>query len=260
MDMQYWRLLITEMPKALVVASKRFGWKGAYLVGCAFIFKRVPFAVKLHPFIEIKAWHEAVNYVDNFILDELRIPELEEHLKSSQGEVIEVGVNIGITSRWWLTLNPDIRVIGIDMMQEALDFTKNRIAELGQAHRWQSVVGAVGDHTGTNVMKFNDPLEGTNSLNTEEGSQERPIETNTLDTYLKRAKWQNPLLLKIDIEGHAAAALRGAAELLKQVHWVVIETHHRNELVESADLLTASAYHLFHIHGRTMTWVKKEIR
>ncbi|MCW0216873.1 MAG: FkbM family methyltransferase, partial [Prosthecobacter sp.] len=79
----------------------------------------------------------------------------------------------------------------------------------------------------------------------------------TLDAYVKRAPKLNPLLLKLDIEGYAAAALRGAENLLQEVPWVVVETHHPEELVQSATILTQHGFGLRHFHGRTMWWARQ---
>ncbi|MEN3940941.1 FkbM family methyltransferase [Prosthecobacter sp. SYSU 5D2] len=202
-------------------------------------------------------WREGVNYLDNFILGELRHPEVEKMLRSADaGEVIEVGVNVGITSRWWLTLNPDLHVIGIDMMQEALDYTGRCMSVLNLGSHWYPVLGAVGDAEGRMTVRFDDPMEGTNSLDNPMGGIQRTVEINTLDAYLQRAPMKKPLLLKLDIEGHASPALRGASSLLQTVRWVVVEIHHDEELAQSAELLTRQGFGLRHFYGRTMWWMR----
>ncbi|MES2595844.1 MAG: FkbM family methyltransferase [Verrucomicrobiota bacterium] len=254
MNRAYWRVLVVYLPQALVAGRKKLGWRGVWLALCTFLFRGMPFPVRVQPHMHLSRWHEAVNYMDNFILGELEVEEIEAMLRTTPGQVIEVGVNIGVTTRWWLGLNPQVEVVGVDMIQEALDTTTRHLEAVKMAGRWQAVLGAVGDAPGSMEIHFDDPLEGTNSLDKASGSQARTIEVNTLDAYLERARLHQPLLLKLDIEGHAAAALRGAARILSQVRWVVIETHHRDELCQCADLLTQHGYHLRHFHGRTMAW------
>jgi FkbM family methyltransferase len=254
MNQAYWRSLALYLPQTIIAGRRKLGLRGIWLALCTFVFKRMPFPVQVHPMICLTKWHEAINYVDNFILGELEIEEVEKLLRGTSGQVIEVGVNIGVTTRWWLSLNAELDVIGIDMIKEALDTTTEHLKQLKQAHRWQAVLGAVGDATGSIDICFDDPLEGTNSLDKTAGSQSRQIEINTLDTYLSRARVTTPLLLKLDIEGHAAAALRGGSGLLSRVRWVVIETHHPEELTQCADLLVQHGFHLRHFHGRTMGW------
>ncbi|MEZ5384997.1 MAG: FkbM family methyltransferase [Prosthecobacter sp.] len=255
----YWRDLATAFPKAALASCKDLGAPGLYLATCVFVLRRLPWPLQPHPLIRLTNWNEATNYLDNFILGELRLDEPEQLLAQSEGEVIEVGVNVGITTRWWLTLNPALSVIGVDMMREALDFTTRRVSELGHQARWQGVEGAVGDAEGRMTIHFDDPLEGTNSVDHVGGSQQREVEVNTLDAYLSRATMNHPILMKVDIEGHAAAALRGASSVLQRLRWVVVETHDPEELAQSAALLTDAGFLLRHFHGRTMWWKKREV-
>lgn len=255
----YWRDIVTALPKAALASCKLLGAPGLYLALCVFVLRRLPWSLQPHPLIRLTNWKEAANYLDNFILRELRLDAVESLLAQSDGEVIEVGVNVGITTRWWLTLNPAVSVIGIDMMHEALDFTTQRISELGHQARWQAVTGAVGDTEGKMTITFDDPLEGTNSVNQVGGKQQREVEVNTLDAYLSRVEMKNPVLMKLDIEGHAAPVLRGAASVLQRLRWVVVETHDPAELAQSAALLTDAGFLLRHFHGRTMWWAKREV-
>lgn len=256
MDRAYWRTLFATMPYAMLSGLRQHGWKGVWLALSVYLFRRLWVPVQISPMIRLTNWREAANYLDNFVLGELRHPGVETWIRENAGEVIEVGVNVGITSRWWLTLNPEVRVIGLDMMQEALDYTGRCVGTLNQSSRWSPIVGAVGDAEGSMTVSFDDPLEGTNSLDKVAGGIQRTVEINTLDTYLKRVPMKRPLLLKIDIEGHGAAALRGAAELLQKVPWVVIEIHHPDELAQASDILTRHGLGLRHFQGRTLWWAR----
>lgn len=258
MDKTYWRNLIQSWPPALWASTRQLGWKGGYLALAVFVFRRLWLPLQVSPMIRLTSWREAANYLDNFILGELRLPEVEKWIRETEGDIIEVGVNVGITTRWWLEQNAEVHVIGIDMMREALDYTGRVVGALNQGNRWHPVVGAVADHEGSLTVSFDDPLEGTNSLNALHGTQQREVEVNTLDGYLRRAPLRRPLLLKLDIEGHAAAALRGAGKLLQSVRWVVVEIHHREELAQSADILSQHGYGLKHFQGRTMWWARSE--
>ena len=257
MNRAYWRSLFAALSYAFLSSVKQHGWKGGYLALAVFVFRRLWFPIQIDPLIRLTNWREAANYMDNFILGELRHPDVEKLIHENAGAVIEVGVNVGITSRWWLSKNPKIQVIGVDMMQEALDYTGRCLSELNQTSRWHPVVGAVGDSEGSLEVTFDDPLEGTNSMDNASGGLHRTVEVNTLDAYVKRAPKLNPLLLKLDIEGYAAAALRGAENLLQEVPWVVVETHHPEELVQSATILTQHGFGLRHFHGRTMWWARQ---
>lgn len=259
MNRAYFRNLLTEMPRAALMAWHAHGVSGLWLTFCVFALRGMPWPLRLHPGLPLTNWHEAVNYLDNFVQRELRLEAVEAMLHQQSGDVIEVGVNVGITTRWWLTLNPALRVTGIDMIQEALDYTTQRLNEQGDGQRWKAIVGAVGDAAGSLAVRFDDPLEGTNSLDNACGAQTRRVEVNTIDAYLQRTSLTQPLLLKLDIEGHAGAALSGASALLKTVLWVVIEIHHTEELSRCADTLVSHGFRLRHFQGRTMWWSHSDV-
>jgi FkbM family methyltransferase len=252
--MRYLRNLLTVFPQALVSGRRELGLKGAWLACCVFAWRGMPFPLRVREGITLANWHEAVNYVDNFILGELRQPDVEKMLASESGEVVEVGVNVGITARWWLASGRAIRVVGVDMMGEALDYTRARLKEAGHEARGTFIAGGAGSQPGSMEVSFDDPLEGTNRLDATEGAKKRAVQVNTLDHWLRGAVLQHPLLLKLDIEGFAGEALKGARDILSRVRWVVIETHHPEELASCASQLAASAFQLRHFHGRTMWW------
>lgn len=255
--MRYLRNLITVFPQAFISGRRELGLKGAWLACCVFVWRKVPFPLHIAPGITLVNWHEAVNYVDNFIMGELRQPDVEKMLATETGDVVEVGVNVGITARWWLAAGKNIRVTGVDMMSEALDYTRERLRENGLESRGTFITGAVGSAPGSMEVRFDDPLEGTNRLDSTGGAQTRALPVNTLDHWLQSAALQNPLLLKLDIEGFAGEALKGARDILSHVRWVVIETHHPEELASCSDQLATSGFHLRHFHGRTMWWARQ---
>ena len=254
--MRYLRNLLTAFPQAFISGRRELGLKGAWLACCVFVWRKVPFPLRIRDGITVVSWHEAVNHVDNFILGELRQPDVEKMLERESGEVVEVGVNVGITARWWLASGKGVRVVGVDMMSEALDYTRERLKEIGQESRGTFIAGAVGSQPGTMEVSFDDPLEGTNRLDATVGSRTRVLQVNTLDHWLQSAALQRPLLLKLDIEGFAGEALKGARDILSRVRWVVIETHHPEELASCSDQLASSCFHLRHFHGRTMWWAR----
>ena len=120
---KYLRSLVEEFPHAAAESYHVLGWRGVYLATCVFLIRYQPFPVTLAGFGKIHSWAEAINLIDNFSLCELRCEEVENHLRtSSESWVVDVGVNVGVSSRWWFSLADHVQVIGIDMFQEALDF------------------------------------------------------------------------------------------------------------------------------------------
>ncbi len=253
----YLRNVLCAFPDAMIEGVKQAGWRGGYLVLCVYMLRRLPFPVRLSPVITIRTLQEAGNYLDNFIQGELRHPEVELLLAQIGGHVLELGVNVGITARWWLSLGPAVSVTGIDMISESLDYSRKRLAEAGLENRAGFITGAVGSEPREMEITFDDPLEGTNSLGAGSGSHRRWVKVDTVDQWLCRER-RAVALLKIDIEGQGGEALLGAQQTLKRTRWVVVETHSQNELETSARTLTAAGFLLSAFHGRTMWWRKAD--
>jgi FkbM family methyltransferase len=254
---KYLRSLVEEFPHAAAQSYHVLGWRGVYLATCVFLFRYQPFPVSLPRFGKIHSWAEAINFIDNFSLGELRSEEVENHLRTSaESRVVDVGVNIGVTSRWWLSLADHVEVIGIDMFQEALDFTTERIAAIGARERWHPLCSAVGESDRVVELRFSDPLEGTSRLDSSTGGKSRKIRVQPLDAILAPVAPRRIGLMKIDIEGAAGLALTGASETLAKCDYVSVETHSDEETRTSSRALIAAGFHVFHVRGRTVWWAR----
>ena len=251
----YLRQLIEFFPHALVESCRHGGWKGAYLATCAFVLRTVPFSVRLPSLGRIGLLAEAANVVDNFYLEEMRSPTLEKELIADPSPVVvDIGVNVGATVRWWLALNPRGRVIGIDMLEEALAFTRMRLEEDGAQQRFRGVCAAVGETDAEREIWIDEPLEGTSSLSWKTGKYKRTVAIRTLDALLGAEG--SILLLKIDIEGYAGRALQAAQRTLACCRHVTIEAHGPEEVQECARNLHCAGFELAYFRGRQMHWQK----
>ena len=255
---RYLRRVVEEFPHAAAESYRAFGWRGLYLAACAYVLRHQPFPVSLPRFGKVDSWGEAINLVDNFALGELRSEPVENHLRSLPAAwVVDVGVNIGVTCRWWLSLASNLEVIGIDMFQEALDFTTERVAQVGQRDRWHPLCGAVGAGDGLVEVQFDDPLEGTSRVDSSNGRNSRKMRMQSLDATIAPIAPKRIGLLKLDIEGAAGRALSGATETLTKCDYVVVETHSDEETRTSSVALTRAGFQLFRCHGRTMWWQRE---
>jgi FkbM family methyltransferase len=252
---KYLRSVVEEFPHAAAESYHVFGWRGLYLAICVFVLRYQPFPVSVSGFGKIHSWGEATNLIDNFSLRELRSESVENHLRGvPRPWVVDVGVNVGVTCRWWLSLAPNLQVIGVDMFQEALDFTTEKIARTGGRGRWHPVCAAVGDRDGSVEVRFNDPLEGTSRIDSSTGEKVRTMHIQTLDALIRPIAPPRIGLLKVDIEGSAGRALLGASGTLRACDYVAVETHSDEETTVASAALIAAGFQLFRAHGRTTWW------
>lgn len=219
--------------------------------------RAVPFSVTLPVFGTVSTVDEVLNIHDNFGKGELRFEEIENHLRGAhQPVIVDCGVNIGITVRWWHHLNPYAKVIGFDMMEEAHAFTRARI---GSPSDWYApVTCALAAHDGETInISFDDPLFGENSVAATNRKQLRRVRTGTLDSSLRQYSLTGIDLLKMDIEGYGAEALKGGEETLAKTRYVMFETHTRQETSEAASILHEAGFQVIGMRARTLVFERK---
>jgi len=243
-------LFRSKMKKQL---KELIGPKGR-LVSLFRTLRAVPFALELPVFGTVSTLDEVLNIHDNFGKGELRHPEIESHLRSTAAPVVvDCGVNIGVTIRWWHHLNNRTRIFGFDMMQEAHAFTQDRI---GSAGSWyEPITCALSATEGDSLeISFDDPLLGENSVTATGHRQTRTVKTGTLDARLAPYGLADIDLLKIDIEGHGAEALKGGSRTLERTRYVLFETHSQREMSEASDLLHEAGFRLIAMRNRTLVY------
>lgn len=236
--------------------SKVLGPKGNYLAFCRSM-KMVPFPIFVPIFGTISTLSEILNIHDNFAAGELRDPYIEQILgKAVNPVVIDCGVNVGITVRWWYHLNHACKIFGLDMMQEAHDLTIQRLK--GTKAAYTGITAALSSTDGEEVtIRFNDPLEGENSIDSiRYGAASRNLITARLDSVLAPHSLDRIEVLKIDIEGYAAKALAGASNTLSITQNVILEVHSEDELGESEVILVESGFRLRRFRNRNL-WFRR---
>jgi FkbM family methyltransferase len=249
--------LLEVFPPASVQAWRAAGWRGLLLSTQNYLLGRLLVPVTLPGMGALRRSAEASNYLDNVCLGELRCPEVEEQLRATASPtVVDLGVNVGITVRWWLALNVRTRVIGVDMVEEALAVTTDALAGLGIARdRWVPISCALGATTQAAVPLFlDDPLEGTTRLGAACGTLRREVPLETLDHLLAPLSLARVDLLKCDIEGSGGAALAGGPETLARTRYVVAETHDADETRQMSSALASAGFVLFRVQGRAFWW------
>ena len=146
--------------------SDLIGIKGFYL---SFFKARKmnPIPIRVPIFGIIRTYYEIKNLHDNFGTGELRDKKVEIYLSRKQTPcVIDCGVNVGVTVRWWFYLNSQTKVFGIDMIEETQKFTIESLKSIDiDPGRYKAIVAALWSENGKQFkMRIGDPLFGDNSL------------------------------------------------------------------------------------------------
>lgn len=219
-------------------------------------FCNLPFSFPIFGGISHK--EELLNIRDNILQGTIRDRNIEKQLrKAKQPVIVDCGVNVGVTVRWWFYLNPQATVYGIDMMQEANDFTKRALSDRFKA-RYVPITTTLSSKTGHIFdVKFNDPLFGMNSIYASgKHFSNRRMFSITLDDCLCNRQIETIDLLKVDIENSAASMFRGAFKILPKVKNILLEMHSEKERKDSIGLLRSKGFCIRKSNNRHI-WLEK---
>jgi len=240
--------------------TRLLGIAGLYLYICKHA-KKISLPMTIPIFGTARTSHEIRNIFDNFGTGQLRNETVERYLSEKEAPcVIDCGVNVGVTVRWWFHLNGRARVFGIDMLEEAQEFTVEALRSIGAGNgRYRPITAALWSESGKNfTVGVSDPLYGDYGFYRKDKEEtERVVITKTLDAIAASETIGEVDLLKIDLEGAAADALSGAAELLKRTRYVVFEihdVHNREERALASGILSGSGFLLIETNGRQLWW------
>jgi FkbM family methyltransferase len=182
-------------------------------------------------------------------------------LKSSIGEgmtVVEAGAHMGyVTLQSARAAGPTGRVLAFEPNPRAVPLIERNLAVNGLAARATVVPLALADIPGRRAFYLSGGGD-TSSLHAPESASERiEVDVTTLDTWLDPAVRVD--VVKLDIEGGEAAALRGMRETLERARPELIVFAECNPpLLErsgsSADELVA----ILRGHGLDVLWIDEE--
>lgn len=201
---------------------------------------------------------ELLSIRGNILQGSIRDRNMERQIrKATQPVIVDCGVNVGVTVRWWFYLNPQATVYGIDMMQEANDFTMRALPDHFKI-RYVPITAVLASETGRVVeLNYYDPLFGGNSAGAASGySQNRRVHSMTLDDCLSSYHIDNIDLLKVDIEDSAASMFQGAMRTLSKVKNILLEIHSEKEREDSICLLREKGLRIKKSHKRQV-WLEK---
>jgi FkbM family methyltransferase len=196
-------------------------------------------------------WCRHHRYVNGYWLGqyELAIQESLRRLLRPGHTFYDVGANAGfftlVASR---LVGPRGRCIAFDPLPENHESVVEQIGLNGLSN-CHSVPYAVGACEMQAAVCFEHPGASTAHLGTPTGG-ERHVETRVITLDTARHQYGPPHVIKLDIEGAEAAALRGATRLLHQVRptWL-IELHGPECERDVKQLLRAADYAFFRLDG-----------
>lgn len=143
---------------------------------------------------------------------------LPEICKRGKGVVFDVGANVGDWSKYCLGLTPSLNIHLFEPSKATFEKLQRNywppnavLNNFGLGERIEQInLNIAADGSGMNSVYMRHGLKDVTM-----DSVER-IETRTLDDYCKEHRITNIDLLKIDVEGHELAILKGAARMLKE--------------------------------------------
>ena len=243
-----------------VTFGKIFGLKSLAL----FYWKKwnlcnLPFFLPVFGMISHK--EELLNIRDNILQGSIRDRNMERQIrKAVHPAIVDCGVNVGVTVRWWFYLNPHATVYGIDMMQEANDFTMNVLPDRFKT-RFVPITAVLDSSTGRSVeINYNDPLFGGNNTGAVSGySEKRQVHSMTLDDCLHNYRTDTIDLLKIDIEDSAGSMLQGAMLTLSKTKNILVEIHSEKERENAICLCREKGFYIRRSYKRHV-WLEKIIK
>ncbi len=253
----YFREIVVSFAGVTIKCFKSLGLKGVWLSVCQYLLHGVPAPISVPGFGRFRNRQEVGNYIDNIACGELRCEEVEQAIREKDAPaVVDLGVNVGVTVRWWFSLNPAATVVGVDMLQEALDFTTEALEDAGVRGTWKPICAAAGNHSDVVEIAVGDPLSGTSRVGQGGDGTFRKVKMARLDDLLAEAGIREIELLKCDIEGFGGFALEGAVNSLAITRFVVTETHGPEETVLLSEVLAKAGFVVFQVFGRTLWWRK----
>jgi len=189
--------------------------------------------------------------------------ELWTRLCHRSGTILDIGANTGIFALVAKAVNPDAQVIAVEPVARIFQKLLGNIALNGG--RIQAVQAAVSDRTGTVILYDQPENEHVLSVSLDPewnkaSSAIRPVEVPciTVADLLARHGTNTVDLLKIDVETHEAAVLRGFQEILHRDRpTLLIELLNDTVANDVAALVDGLGYLYFNIDD--ITWPPRRV-
>lgn len=175
--------------------------------------------------------------------------EFAVYNKYAKGVVFDIGAHAGMHAIYLSRLASNVYTF--EPVPQTFKWLKQNI-EVNKCHNIVAINSAVGDEVGTVQMQiFSPEMSGWNSIHIPDTNEAKPVTTTevaitTLDSYTQQNNIDRIDFLKIDVEGHELAVLKGARRLLMEsridyISFEVTEMHVK-DATETFDLLKSYGY------------------
>jgi FkbM family methyltransferase len=148
--------------------------------------------------------------------------------------VIDVGANAGQFTVASVKLFKNVTVHSFEPEPDTLKKLRQNVAAL---HKVRVYPVALGDKSGEAIFHVNSHSHSSSILSLGDRHRKafpdaREVQTlrvrlSTLDRELESVSLENPVLLKLDVQGYEPQVLNGASETLKTVDYVLLEASFR---------------------------------
>lgn len=144
--------------------------------------------------------------------------------------VIDVGANVGQFAVAAIKLFPDVQVHSFEPQPDCVARLREHVTKLSNVTVYAFALGEREDEVTFHINSHNHsssilPLAAAHRASFPDAREvgEISVKVTTLDKVFDHVELASPVMLKLDIQGYEAMALRGATQTLKRVDYVVLE-------------------------------------
>lgn len=150
------------------------------------------------------------------------------------GTVIDVGAHVGEFAVASAKLFPKVRVYSFEPVPQSFEKLQKNVSRLNHVTVYPL---ALGDREGEITLRVNADSQQSSALSLAKARRDAfpdawethliEVKVSTLDRVFADVAFQDPVLLKLDVQGYEAQAIRGGTETLQRVDCVIVEASFR---------------------------------
>jgi len=133
----------------------------------------------------------------------------------AEGDVIDIGANLGIVSVLLSRSFPDRRIHSFEPNPHTIAALRRNL-EINNCTNVTAHEAAVADRDGTVSFEAHPTNRATTSISGGTSPHALTVPCTTLDAFMEKEKLEALAFLKVDVEGYETAVFRGAARALAQ--------------------------------------------